>query len=169
MRYVLFMVLVLVVSWSGISVAGTSSVFGSVSQGKVYFSKRCAMCHGADGHGNNGMAPDFSVEWNRLTKSDDELAANIREVYKDPTRKNYYNAGKCPRHPTISDGDMEDILAFLRHLAEKNSHGGMLDSSDDFFDKQFDDFGQEDDGFGRNDGFEQNDGFERDDGFVDQQ
>jgi len=159
MRYVSFIVLVLVMAWGGVSVAGTSSVFGSASKGKVYFSKRCAMCHGEDGRGNNGMAPDFSVEWDRLAKSDDELAAHIREVYRDPTSKNYYNAGKCPRNPTISDGDMEDILAFLRQFEERDSRGGMLDSSDDFFDKQFDDFGRKDDGFGRNDGFEQNDNF----------
>jgi len=156
MRYILF---VLVMLWSGASIAGVSSVFGDISKGKSYFSKRCAMCHGQDGRGNKGMAPDFSKEWDRLTKSDDELAANIREVYKDPARGNNYNAGDCPRHPSITDDVMEDILAFLRRLAEKENSGGMLDSPNDFFDRQLDGFSQEDDGFGSIDRFNQDEDF----------
>ncbi len=153
MRYRLSIVLMLAVAWSGISVAGTSSVFGNVSKGSLYFSKRCAMCHGEDGRGNDGMAPDFTVEWDRLTKSDSDLAANIRAVYKDPTRSKRYNAGDCPRHPAISDDDMEDILAFLRRLAESEDSGGMLGSPGDFFDRQPDGFGQKESGFGQDDGF----------------
>ncbi len=157
MRYILSIVLMLAVAWSGISIAGTSSVFGNVSKGKAYFSTRCAMCHGEDGRGNDGMAPDFSVEWDRLTKSDSDLAANIRAVYRDPTRDKHYNAADCPRHPTISDDDMEDILAFLRQLAEGD--GGMLDSPGDFFDNPSDDFDRKERGFGQRDGFGQDDGF----------
>ncbi len=156
MRCILFM---LVVMWSGASIAGMSSVFGDASKGKSYFSKRCAMCHGQDGRGKNGMAPDFSIEWDRLTKPDDKLAANIREVYKDPASGNNYNAGECPRHPSISDDVMEDILAFLRRLAESENSGGILDSSNDFFDSQTDGFNQGDDGFEPIDKFDQDDGF----------
>jgi len=162
MRYLLFIVIAVTLAWNGTSVAGDSSVFGSVSKGKAYFSKRCAMCHGQNGHGKNGMAPDFSVEWERLTKSDNELAANIRNRYSDPTNKNYYNAGNCPSHPAITDDDMEDILAFLRRLAEQNNQDGLLDQSNDFFDKQFDDFNQKRDPFDR-----KRDPFERESDFFD--
>ncbi len=147
----LSMVLVLAVAWSTLSVAGTSSIFGNVSKGKEYFSKRCAMCHGEDGRGNGGMAPDFSVEWDRLTKSDSDLAANIRSVYKGPDRGRYYSAMDCPRHPAISDDDMEDILAFLRRLAESGGSDGMLNSAGDFFDRPSDSF-ELDDGFRPHDG-----------------
>jgi len=153
MRYPLFLVVAFALVWSGIATASNSSVFGSAPKGKVYFSKRCAMCHGLDGRGKNGMAPDFSVEWNRLTKSDDVLAANIRNEYSDPTSGNYYNADKCPRHPTIRDDVMNDILAFLRRLVERNHQGGNLDESNDYFDKQFDEFNQEDDLFDQKDDF----------------
>jgi len=152
MRYFLFIALALV--WSGLSTASDSSVFGNAKKGKAYFSKRCAMCHGIDGHGKNGMAPNFSVEWERFTKSDDELAAHIREEYKDSNREIHYEADKCPRHPSILDDEMDDILAFLRRLADRNHHGDLLDSSDDFFDKQFEDFDQDaDDAFHRDDDF----------------
>ncbi len=147
MKYPLFLVITFTLVWGGIATAGNSSVFGSAPKGKVYFSKRCAMCHGIDGRGNNRMAPDFSVEWERLIKSDELLAAHIRNEYKDPKSNIDYNAGKCPRHPSIKDDDMEDILAFLRRLAERNNHGGNLDESNDYFDKKFDDFDREDDAF----------------------
>ncbi len=153
MRYPLFLMVAFTLVWSGIAIAGNSSVFGSVPKGKVYFSKRCAMCHGLDGRGKNGMAPDFSIEWDRLMKSDDVLAANIRNEYSDPTRGDRYNAGKCPRHPTIRDDDMENILAFLRRLVERENNGGNLDESNDYFDKKFDGFNQEDDAFDRKDDF----------------
>ena len=152
MRYPLFIVISLTLMWSGISTAG-SSVFGSVPKGKIYFSKRCAMCHGQDGRGNNGMAPDFSVEWDRLTKSDTVLAANIRNEYKDPTKDAFYNAGECPRHPSITDSEMEDVLAFLRRMAKRNDHGSSLDEADDFFDKKFDDFDREEEAFERDEDF----------------
>jgi len=147
MRYSLFIVIIFTVAWSGIATAGTSSVFGSAPKGKVYFSKRCAMCHGIDGRGNRGMAPNFSVEWNRLTKSDNVLAANIRAEYKDSTSEIHYGAGECPSHPSITDDDMEDILAFLRRMVERNNHGGSLDGADAFFDRQFDDFDKEENDF----------------------
>ena len=152
MRYPLFIVIALTLMWSGIVAAG-SSVFGNVPKGKVYFSKRCAMCHGRDGRGNDGMAPDFSVEWDRLTKSDNALAANIRNRYKDPTKDSFYNAGECPRHPSITDDEMEDVLAFLRRMAERFNHDGSLDEADDFFDKKFDDFDREEDAFERDEDF----------------
>jgi len=147
MRYSLFIVIIFTVVWSSIATASNSSVFGSVPKGKVYFSKRCAMCHGIDGRGNRGMAPDFSAEWDRLTKSDNLLAANIRAEYKDPTNEIYYSTGECPSHPTISDDDMGDILAFLRRMVERNNHGGRLDEADAFFDKQFKDFDKEENDF----------------------
>jgi mono/diheme cytochrome c family protein len=147
MRYSLFLVIVLAVVWSSVAASANSSVFGNVPKGKVYFSKRCAMCHGLDGRGNRGMAPDFSVEWDRLTKSDDVLAANIRAEYKDPTSEILYGAGECPSHPAIIDDDMDDILAFLRRMAERTQHGGRLDEADNFFDKEFDDFDKEENDF----------------------
>lgn len=152
MRCRLFVVMVLALMWSGISTAG-SSVFGSVPKGKIYFSKRCAMCHGHDGRGNDGMAPDFTVEWDRLTKSDSVLAANIRNKYKDPTKDVFYSTGECPRHPSISDDVMEDILAFLRRMAERSNHGGTLDEADDYFDRKFDDFDRNEDAFERDKDF----------------
>jgi len=152
MRYSFFIVIALTLMWSGISAAG-SSVFGNVPKGKVYFSKRCAMCHGRDGRGNDGMAPDFSVEWERLTKSDDTLAVSIRNEYKDSTKDVFYSTGKCPEHPSITDSEMEDVLAFLRRMAERFNHGGALDEADDYFDNQFEDFDREEDAFERDEDF----------------
>jgi len=84
---------------------------GDSNRGKRIYMERCAMCHGSDGRGNNGMAPDFREEWHRLGKSDEELAENIRNGMRTPGK--YYDSGPKPPQ-AIDDRDLEDVLAYLR-------------------------------------------------------
>lgn len=89
-----------------------SSGIGNADRGKMIFSQRCAMCHGDDAKGRDGMAPDLLAEWHRLTKSDQELAHNIRTGQQ--TSNKIYTAGPPPSL-TLSDRDMEDVLAYMRN------------------------------------------------------
>ena len=93
--------------------AGTTHAFGpgDAERGKMIFNQRCAVCHGEDGRGKNGMAADFVGEWNRLGKPVAELARNIRSGYQTPGKM--YTAGSCPAQP-FTDRDMEDVLAHMR-------------------------------------------------------
>lgn len=89
------------------------SGIGNPERGKMTFTQRCAMCHGDDGRGKNGMAADFVGEWHRLTKSDLELSANIRSGNVRTPGK-IYSAGQCPPH-IFNDGDMSDVLSYIRN------------------------------------------------------
>ncbi len=91
------------------------TAFGDVEKGREFYEQRCIVCHGVDGRGKNGIAPDFSREWQRLTKTDAQLAANIRNEYRSSDR--HYVAASCPPH-SITDDEMEDLMAYLRQLSE---------------------------------------------------
>lgn len=93
--------------------AGTAQAFGpgDVERGRTIFNQRCSLCHGEDGRGKSGMAADFVGEWPRLSKSDAELARNIRSGYQTPGK--IYTAGSCPAQVLV-DRDMEDVLAYMR-------------------------------------------------------
>ncbi len=85
---------------------------GNPERGKMIFSQLCAMCHGEDGRGREGMAPDLVTEWHRLTKSDQELAYNIRTGRQTPGK--IYTAGPPPPQ-MLNDRDMDDVLAYVRN------------------------------------------------------
>ncbi|MBY0575764.1 MAG: cytochrome c [Gallionellaceae bacterium] len=89
-----------------------ASFMGNAERGKMIFSQRCAMCHGEDAKGRDGMAPDLIAEWHRLTKSEDELARNIRTGQQTPGGKIY--TGGPPPPLTLSDRDMDDVLAYMK-------------------------------------------------------
>lgn len=93
--------------------ANAIDVMGNSTRGKTVFSQRCAMCHGEDGRGNNGMAADLVGEWQRLTKSDQELKRNIQSGFSTPGKT--YTAGQCPPQK-LNDRDMEDVLSFLHSV-----------------------------------------------------
>jgi mono/diheme cytochrome c family protein len=84
---------------------------GNAERGKVIFNGRCAICHGEDGQGREGMAANFVTEWQRLTKPDQELARGIRAGMRSPDKM--YGAGQCPPQ-MLNDRDMEDTLAYVR-------------------------------------------------------
>ncbi|VAX10947.1 hypothetical protein MNBD_GAMMA26-1780 [hydrothermal vent metagenome] len=116
----LLMVIMYAFFWSGW--AFSLSGFGDPENGQRLYSQRCVMCHGMDGRGRRGMAPDFFKEWSRFSKSDDELANSIRDDYRS-TNGNY-GAGGCPQH-MLSDGQMEDLLSYLRALTERKPTGSF--------------------------------------------
>lgn len=88
------------------------SGMGNADRGKMLFTQRCAMCHGEDARGRDGMAADLVGEWHRLTKSDAELSHNLRSGGLRTPGK-IYSAGQCPPQ-MLNDRDMSDVLTYLR-------------------------------------------------------
>lgn len=84
---------------------------GDADRGRMVFTQRCAMCHGEDGKGRDGMAANLVAEWHRLTKSDRELAVSIRSGLQTPGK--IYGAGPMPPQ-ILTDRDMDDVLAYVR-------------------------------------------------------
>ncbi len=84
---------------------------GDTDRGSRIYQQRCAMCHGSDGGGNDGMAVDFREQWYVLSKSDAELARHIRDGFRSPGST--YTAGACPSQ-VISQRDLRDVLDAIR-------------------------------------------------------
>ncbi len=96
-----------------IPMAHAFSGMGNPERGRMLFNQRCAVCHGEDGRGREGMAADFVGEWHRLTKPDQELSRNIRSgAVRTPGK--LYSAGQCPPQ-MLDDRDMDDLLSHLRN------------------------------------------------------
>lgn len=95
---------------SSVPAALAANGMGNPERGKTIFSQRCAMCHGPDGRGNNGMAADLVGEWQRLTKSDLELKHNLQSGFRTPGKM--YTAGQCPPQ-VLNERDMDDVLDYL--------------------------------------------------------
>lgn len=89
------------------------SGMGNPERGRMLFNQRCAVCHGEDGRGREGMAADFVGEWHRLTKPDQELRHNIRSGAARTPGK-LYSAGQCPPQ-MLDERDMDDVLSHLRN------------------------------------------------------
>lgn len=87
------------------------AVSGNPERGQSLFMQRCAMCHGQDGQGNNGMAVNFREEWHRLTKPDQVIMDNIRNGLRTPGKS--YSAGMMPPQ-VLNDRDLRDVLAYIK-------------------------------------------------------
>lgn len=113
-RYSLILVLFTGSILSSLTLAGSG--FGDFSEGRLLFNERCSVCHGMDGRGQGGMAPDFVREWHKLSQPDDVLAERIRGRYL--SNDGFYDAGSCPSH-NLTDEDIDDLLTYLRQLVDQ--------------------------------------------------
>ncbi|WP_303902797.1 c-type cytochrome [Thiohalomonas denitrificans] len=84
---------------------------GDTDRGSRIYQQRCAMCHGSDGRGNDGMAVDFREEWHVLNKSDEELLRHIRDDFRSSGSR--YKSGACPSQ-MIDDRDLYEVLDYMR-------------------------------------------------------
>ncbi|MBW2466900.1 MAG: cytochrome c [Deltaproteobacteria bacterium] len=104
-------------TWCGVSAAAGG--FGSAADGRELFLDKCAMCHGKDARGKDGMAPDFLKEWHRFSQSDDVLAEHIRRDYR--SSEGFYMTGSCPPH-NLTNAEMNDLLEYIRELVDSGGH-----------------------------------------------
>lgn len=82
--------------------------------GKGVFDKRCKACHGAEGQGNPGMAKALSIEFKPLG------SAEVQKM-SDADLKKTVTAGMGKMKPVsgLSDGDADNVVAFVRSLKKK--------------------------------------------------
>jgi mono/diheme cytochrome c family protein len=87
---------------------------GNAQKGQAVYTKSCKACHGAQGEGNPAIAKMLKVPIPDLaskpvqSKTDDELKSDIVK-----------GKGKMQPVKTISAGEVQDVIAFLRTLAKK--------------------------------------------------
>ncbi len=110
--------IILTALWIASAVAAEK---GDAAKGKGIYANMCASCHGANGKGDGAAAAALNPKPKDLTdkanvsKLDDKYLFNI-------IAKGGAAVGKSPLMPpwgtALKDGDIRDVIAFLRSLAK---------------------------------------------------
>lgn len=80
------------------------------TRGFALFRQRCVRCHAINREGGR-VGPDLNVP-RSVTEYRDE--ATLRAFIRDPRAFRY---GAMPSHHDLSEGDLDALLAYLRHMA----------------------------------------------------
>lgn len=89
---------------------------GPVMRGFATFQRVCFSCHTVNQAGDTHLGPDLNVPYNPVEYlGDDKLAKLIR----DPQSLRWWPDAKMPPigTQTLSDAEMKDLVAYLRHMA----------------------------------------------------
>jgi len=96
------------------STSYSASPAGDAAAGKDVYLKKCKVCHGEDGHGNQGMAkilnttiPSFDSD-EVQSQSDAEIKKVIVE-----------GKGKMKPVKDMSDTDVDNVIAYVRTFKKK--------------------------------------------------
>jgi len=87
---------------------------GDAAKGKTLFTSKCASCHGPAGEGKEAIAKMMKAEMHPLgskevqAKTDAQLAEAITK-----------GTGKMKPVAGLKDGEVADLVAFVRSLAKK--------------------------------------------------
>jgi mono/diheme cytochrome c family protein len=108
-RFLFMAVLVfgLVISGSALFAAGDAGA------GKAVFAKKCQVCHGASGEGNQGMAKALKVEIMHLGSAQVQKKSDA-EIKNDIVK----GVGKMKPVTGLNDGDIDNVIAFVRTLKQ---------------------------------------------------
>jgi len=94
---------------------------GNAENGKTLFTKYCGSCHGPNGKGDTPVAAALNPKPKDLT--DKKYMAGLKDDYLfNLIQKGGAAVGKSPLIPPfgsqLKDGDIRDVIAFLRSLAK---------------------------------------------------
>ena len=80
--------------------------------GAALFAASCALCHGERGVGTQTGPPLVHQIYEPGHHSDD----SFRNAMKNGVVSHHWNFGNMPARPELSDGDIEDIIAYVRAI-----------------------------------------------------
>lgn len=93
---------------------------GNADRGKTLYGQLCTSCHGASGKGDGPAAASLKPKPRDLT--DKAYMAGLKDQQLiDVIKKGGTGVGKSPLMPgfaAMKDGDVHDVVAFLRSLAK---------------------------------------------------
>lgn len=78
-------------------------------RGFALFRRECVACHAMNGEGGT-VGPDLNVPRSIVEYRPE---AQIKAYVRDPSAFRYTS---MPAHPGLDDGDLEDLLAYFRHM-----------------------------------------------------
>ena len=97
---------------SGDGGESVSVVEPDADKGAALFAASCALCHGESGVGTQTGPPLVHRIYEPGHHSDD----SFRNAMKNGVASHHWNFGNMPARPELSDGDIEDIIAYVRAI-----------------------------------------------------
>lgn len=92
----------------------------AVQRGFVVFQHTCFACHTLNGQGDARLGPDLNIPHNPTQYLRDDL---LRAYIRDPQSLRRWPQARMPGfdRKAISDEELDDLLAYLRHMATRQS------------------------------------------------
>ena len=87
------------------------SAGSSVYEGYEIFKGRCIRCHSINGEGGK-TAPDLNAPQSITTYRNEYM---IKEFIRNPSK---YRHTQMPDHPDLSEGNLNDLIAYFRYMDE---------------------------------------------------
>jgi mono/diheme cytochrome c family protein len=99
-------------------IAPAVSAHDTVRRGYAVFEKNCSVCHTLNLGGDATVGPDLNIPYN---PTEYMRVDALRRLIRDPQSLRRWPAAKMPAFETrlLSDRDLTDLLAYLRHMADR--------------------------------------------------
>lgn len=114
MKRILVFVAALIIAVLIVVMTAVGDTKGDVKDGKAVYDKKCAACHGPNGEGKPALAKALKVEIRDLGAK--EVQAKSDAQLK---KESVDGIGKMKATPGMSEGDVTNLMAYLRSLAKK--------------------------------------------------
>jgi len=98
--------------------APAASAHDAVRRGYAVFEKNCSVCHTLNLGGDATVGPDLNVPYNPTEYMRIDA---LRRLIRNPQSLRRWPAAKMPAFESrlLSDRDLSDLLAYLRHMADR--------------------------------------------------
>lgn len=83
-----------------------------VDKGAELYAASCALCHGERGIGTQTGPPLVHIIYEPGHHPD----ASFRNAVKNGVAAHHWSFGNMPPRPELSDGDIDDVIAYVRAL-----------------------------------------------------
>lgn len=100
-----------------VDVTVPDSLSANAEIGKLGFDAKCAVCHGANAAGQEGVAPPLV---HKIYEPGHHGDGAFLLAAKNGVRSHHWNFGNMPPVEGVTDGDVKMIVAYVRELQRAN-------------------------------------------------
>jgi mono/diheme cytochrome c family protein len=94
------------------------ATFSAAAQlGERAFNAKCAVCHGKNAAGQNGVAPPFV---NQIYRPGHHGDVAFQLAVKNGVRSHHWRFGNMPPQQGLTQADVKNIVAYIRELQREN-------------------------------------------------
>jgi mono/diheme cytochrome c family protein len=89
-------------------------------RGFAVFQRNCITCHTLNGQGDAKLGPDLNIPHSPTEYLRDDM---LRTLVRNPQDLRHWPQAKMPGfdRQTLSDADLDDLVAYLKHMATRKS------------------------------------------------